>query len=41
MNLDWDDIHWKDPDGGIIVLHGVLPTVVMPLAMRPREQWHG
>ena len=41
MNLDWEDIHWKDPDGGIIVLHGVLPTVVMPLAMRPREQWHG
>ena len=41
MNLDWDDIHWKDPDGGTIVLHGVLPTVVLPNKMRPRIQWHG
>jgi len=41
MNLDWKDIHWEDPDGGTIVLHGVLPTVVMPSAMRPRDQWHG
>ena len=41
MNLDWKDIHWEDPDGGTIVLHGVLPTVVMPTSMRPREHWHG
>lgn len=41
MNLDWEDIHWKDPDGGTIVLHGVLPTVVMPNGMRPRITWHG
>tara|TARA_B110001452_G_scaffold204187_2_gene174164 strand:- start:656 stop:1453 length:798 start_codon:yes stop_codon:yes gene_type:complete len=41
MNLDWEDIHWKDPDGGTIVLHGVLPTVVLPNGMRPRLQWHG
>jgi hypothetical protein len=41
MNLDWEDIHWKDPDGGTIVLHGVLPTVVLPNNMRPRIQWHG
>ena len=41
MNLDWEDIHWKDPDGGTIVLHGVLPTVVLPNAMRPRFTWHG
>ena len=41
MNLDWDDIHWTDPDGGTIVLHGVLPTVVLPNAMRPRINWHG
>jgi len=41
MNLDWEDIHWKDPDGGTIVLHGVLPTVVLPRGMRPRISWHG
>ena len=41
MNLDWKDIHWKDPDGGTIVLHGVLPTVVLPNGMRPRLTWHG
>ena len=41
MNLDWEDIHWKDPDGGTIVLHGVLPTVVLPNKMRPRIQWDG
>ncbi|DAC41373.1 MAG TPA: hypothetical protein D7H83_01220 [Candidatus Poseidoniales archaeon] len=41
MNLDWQDIHWEDPDGGTIVLHGVLPTVVLPNGMRPRLNWHG
>ena len=41
MNLDWKDIHWKDPNGGTIVLHGVLPTVVFPNSMRPRLTWHG
>ena len=41
MNLDWEDIHWKDPDGGTIVLHGILPTVALPNGMRPRLQWHG
>ena len=41
MNLDWDDIHWEDPDGGVIVLHGILPTVVLPNKMRPRLQWNG
>ena len=41
MNLDWDDIHWEDPDGGAIVLHGILPTVVFPNGMRPRLTWHG
>ena len=41
MNLDWNDIHWEDPDGGTIVLHGVLPTVVLPNGMRPRISWHG
>jgi len=41
MNLDWEDIHWEDPNGGVIVLHGILPTVVLPNSMRPRIQWHG
>ena len=41
MDLSWEDIAWQDPDGGTIVLHGVLPTVVYPNAMRPRFQWHG
>ena len=41
MNLDWTDIHWQDPDGGTIVLHGILPTVVLPNGMRPRLNWHG
>ena len=41
MNLDWQDIHWEDPDGGTIVLHGVLPTVVLPNGMRPHLNWHG
>jgi hypothetical protein len=41
MDLSWEDITWQDPDGGTIVLHGVLPTVVYPNAMRPRLQWHG
>ena len=41
MNLDWEDIFWKDPDGGTIVLHGILPTVVLPNGMRPRLQWNG
>tara|TARA_B110000444_G_scaffold97003_1_gene91974 strand:+ start:65802 stop:66623 length:822 start_codon:yes stop_codon:yes gene_type:complete len=39
--LDWDDYVWEDPDGGQILLHGVLPTVVYPRLMRPRESWNG
>lgn len=39
--LDWSDHAWTDPDGGTILLHGVLPTVVYPRVMRPREAWHG
>lgn len=38
--LDWADHAWSDPDGGTILLHGVLPTVVYPRTMRPRESWH-
>ena len=38
--LDWPDHLWTDPDGGSILLHGVLPTVVYPRAMRPRGNWH-
>ena len=39
--LEWGDIHWEDPDGGTIVLHPVLPTVVYPRKMRTRAEWHG
>ena len=39
--LSWDDLVWSDPDGGKIILHGTLPTVIFPLKMRPRESWHG
>ena len=38
--LDWEDHVWSDPDGGQILLHGVLPTVVYPRTMRPRTNWH-
>jgi hypothetical protein len=41
MSNDWTDAVWKDPDGGVVHLHGTLPTVVYPNAMRPREEWHG
>lgn len=40
VDLSWDDIVWKDPDGGQIILHGVLPTTVHPQALRPRVEWH-
>ena len=38
---DWADMVWTDPEGGRVILHGTLPTVVFPNAMRPRDQWHG
>ena len=37
----WSDAEWTDPDGGRIVLHGTLPTVVYPNALRPRDAGHG
>jgi hypothetical protein len=38
---DWADVVWTDPDGGTVILHGTLPTVVYPNAMRPRTAWDG
>ena len=38
---DWTDAVWADPDGGTVILHGTLPTVVYPNVMRPRQTWHG
>ena len=39
---DWlDDLVWDDPDGGKIVLHGTIPTVVYPRKLRPSLEWHG
>ena len=40
VELSWEDIVWEDPDGGRIVLHGVLPTTVHPQSLRPRIEWH-
>ena len=39
--LSLEDLEWSDPDGGKIILHGTLPTVIFPLVMRPREEWQG
>ena len=39
--LDWEDVTWNDPDGGSIILHGVLPTIVFPRKLRPNFEWHG
>jgi hypothetical protein len=38
--LEWGDQLWEDPDGGKILIHSVLPTVVYPRSMRTRESWH-
>ena len=37
----WNDVVWEDPDGGSVIIHGTMPTVVYPNAMRPRGTWHG
>ena len=39
--IGWEDLVWDDPDGGIIVLHGTIPTVVYPRKLRPSVEWHG
>ena len=39
--LEWGDHAWEDPDGGQILLHPVLPTIVYPRSMRPRDSWQG
>ena len=41
MDLSWTEIHWSDPSGGTVLLHGVLPTVVLPRRLWPRVEWHG
>jgi len=40
-SLEWSDPVWSDPDGGTVVLHGTLPTVVYPNVLRPRQSWDG
>lgn len=37
----WSDVVWEDPDGGRMMLHGTLPTVVYPNPLRPRDTGHG
>ena len=39
--IGWEDIVWEDPDGGKIVLHGTIPTVVYPRKLRPSVEWQG
>ena len=39
--IEWEDRIWSDPDGGQIILHGVIPTVVYPRELRPRLGWDG
>ena len=39
--ISWDDVFWEDPDGGTILLHGTIPTVVYPRKLRPSIEWHG
>ena len=39
--IGWEDLVWNDPDGGKIVLHGTIPTVVYPRKLRPKIEWHG
>ena len=39
--IGWEDLVWDDPDGGKIVLHGTIPTVVYPRKLRPSVEWHG
>ena len=41
ISLEWEDFLWEDPDGGIVQIHGVLPTVVYPNTLRPRNTWTG
>ncbi len=41
MSSLWTDTVWEDPDGGRVIVHGTMPTVVYPNAMRPRATWHG
>ena len=37
----WTEAVWEDPNGGTVIIHGTMPTVVYPNAMRPRAPWHG
>ena len=37
--LDWEDIVWKDPEGGEIRLYGTIPTVITPNSLRPRYEF--
>ncbi|MBL6896595.1 MAG: hypothetical protein ISR23_05880 [Candidatus Poseidoniaceae archaeon] len=39
--ISWEDILWEDPDGGTILLHGTIPTLVYPRKLRPSKEWHG
>lgn len=38
---EWTLRDWNDPDGGIIRLWGTVATVILPRALRPRDDWDG
>ena len=38
---EWTWRDWNDPDGGIIRLWGTVATVILPRALRPRDDWDG
>ena len=42
MTRGWSTASWEDPDGGKILLHGTLPTVVLPRSLWPNPKaWDG
>ncbi|MCH2349356.1 MAG: hypothetical protein MK233_05475 [Candidatus Poseidoniales archaeon] len=38
---EWTWRDWNDPDGGVIRLWGTVATVILPRALRPRDDWDG
>ena len=42
MTRGWSTASWEDPDGGVILLHGTFPTVVLPRSLWPNPKaWDG
>ena len=42
MTRGWSTASWEDPDGGVILLYGTFPTVVLPRSLWPNPKaWDG